>query len=72
MAVKYVDQMDTKFTNIFHCKPLQNLSKVVFLVWKYTIWQPWSYFTLLHGLLRDRDDDDEMEHQQKRIFCYVA
>jgi hypothetical protein len=31
-------QMTIKYTNIFHSKALQNL---VFLVWKYTIWQPW-------------------------------
>jgi hypothetical protein len=31
-----------KYTSIFfHCKTLQNLPKSGFLVWKYTIWQPW-------------------------------
>jgi hypothetical protein len=34
--------MDIKFTNIFNCKALQNLPKFVFLVWKYTIWQPFT------------------------------
>jgi hypothetical protein len=28
------DQMAIKYTNIFHCKTLQNLPKLVFLVWK--------------------------------------
>jgi hypothetical protein len=27
-------------TNLFHSNALQNLTKVSFLVWKYTIWQP--------------------------------
>jgi hypothetical protein len=29
-----------KYTNIFDCKTLQNISKLRFLVLKYTIWQP--------------------------------
>jgi hypothetical protein len=29
-------------TDIFHCKTLQFLHKLEFLVWKYTIWQPWK------------------------------
>jgi hypothetical protein len=29
-------------TNLFHSKALQNLSKLRFLVWKRTIWQPWT------------------------------
>jgi hypothetical protein len=28
--------------NIFHCRYLLNLPKFGFLVWKFTIWQPWS------------------------------
>jgi hypothetical protein len=32
--------MAIKYTNIFHCKTLQNLPKLGFLVWKYAIWQP--------------------------------
>jgi hypothetical protein len=32
--------MDIKYTNIFHCKTLQNFPKLGFLVWKYAIWQP--------------------------------
>jgi hypothetical protein len=35
-----IDQMAIKYTNIFHCKTLQNLPKLRFLVWIYTIWQP--------------------------------
>jgi hypothetical protein len=34
-------QMDIEYTNLFHSKVLQNLPKLGFLVWKYTIWQPW-------------------------------
>jgi hypothetical protein len=37
-----IDEMSVKFTNIFYCKSLQNLPKLAFLIWKYTIWQPWS------------------------------
>jgi hypothetical protein len=29
-----MDQMSIKYTIIFHCKTLQNLTKFVFLVWK--------------------------------------
>jgi hypothetical protein len=36
----YIYQMAIKYINIFHCNSLQNIPKVVFLVWKYTIWQP--------------------------------
>jgi hypothetical protein len=28
-----------KYTNFFHCKTLQNLPNLGFLVWKYAIWQ---------------------------------
>jgi hypothetical protein len=35
-----IDQPAIKYTNIFHCKTLQNLPKSGFLVRKYTIWQP--------------------------------
>jgi hypothetical protein len=35
-----IDQMAIKYTNIFHCKTLQNWPKLLFLVWKYAIWQP--------------------------------
>jgi hypothetical protein len=30
-----------KYTNIYHCKYLQNLPKLEFGVWKYAIWQTW-------------------------------
>jgi hypothetical protein len=32
--------MDIKYTNIFHCKTLQKLPKLGFLVSKQTIWHP--------------------------------
>jgi hypothetical protein len=35
-----MDQVSIKYTNIFHCKTLQNLPKLGCLVWKRTIWQP--------------------------------
>jgi hypothetical protein len=35
-------QMAINFINIFQSKDLQNLPKLRFLVWKKTIWQPWS------------------------------
>jgi membrane-associated HD superfamily phosphohydrolase len=36
-----MDQVPIKYTNIFHCKTLQNLPKFVFFfAWKQTIWQP--------------------------------
>jgi hypothetical protein len=36
-----LDQMAIKYTNIFRCKPLQNLPKFGFLVGKFATWQPW-------------------------------
>jgi hypothetical protein len=36
-----MDRMDIKYTNLFHCKTLQSLPKLGFLVWKQTIWHPW-------------------------------
>jgi hypothetical protein len=33
--------MVVNYTNIFHSKALNNLPKLEFSVWKYTIWQPW-------------------------------
>jgi hypothetical protein len=36
-----MDLVSIKYTNISHCKTLQNLPKFGFLVWKQTIWQPW-------------------------------
>jgi hypothetical protein len=46
---KYIYQMDIKCTSIFYCKTLQNLPKFGFLVWKYTIWQPWFWLRLWCG-----------------------
>jgi hypothetical protein len=37
-----IGPMAIKYTIFFHCKTLQNLSKLGFLVWKCTIWQPCS------------------------------
>jgi hypothetical protein len=37
--------MAIKYTNIFHCKTLQSLPKLEFLVWKQTIRQPWTRLT---------------------------
>jgi hypothetical protein len=36
-----MDQVSIKYTNILHCKTLQQFPKFGFLVWKQTIWQPW-------------------------------
>jgi hypothetical protein len=48
MAIKYTEWADIfterpkfTYTNIVRCKTLQNWPKLGFLVWKYTIWQPW-------------------------------
>jgi hypothetical protein len=38
-----IDQVVKKCTSIFHCKTLQNLPKLIFLVYKYTIWQPYGH-----------------------------
>jgi hypothetical protein len=46
-----------KYTIIFHCKTLQNLPKIGFLVWKQTIWQPWI-----------SPRKDEKGHSQKDTF----
>jgi hypothetical protein len=43
MAIDYINQMAVKYTNIFHCKALQNLPKLGFLFCKfYTIALRWS------------------------------
>jgi hypothetical protein len=36
-----------EYAKLYHSKALENLAKMVFLVWKYTIWQPW----ILSGFL---------------------
>jgi hypothetical protein len=58
-----MDQVFIKYTNTFHCKTLQHLPKVGFLVRKQTIWQPWTqgHFGMLHyqlenGALRSNVD----------------
>jgi hypothetical protein len=38
-----MDQVSIKYTNIFQRTTVQNLPKFGFLVWKQTIWQPWSF-----------------------------
>jgi hypothetical protein len=35
-----IDQITINYTDIFHCKTLQNLPKLGFLIWKKAIWQP--------------------------------
>jgi hypothetical protein len=44
MSMKYnkCRTVSMKYTNIYHCKTLLNFPKFGFLVWKQTIWQPWS------------------------------
>jgi hypothetical protein len=37
-----MDQVSIKYTNIIHCKTLQNLPNF-FIIWKQTIWQPCLY-----------------------------
>jgi hypothetical protein len=45
-----IDQKVIKYTNIFHhCKTLQKLPKLGFLVRKQTIWQPWFTQTKKDG-----------------------
>jgi hypothetical protein len=44
IVLKYMYQVALKYTNIFHSKAFQNIPKLVFLYWKYTIWQPWSTY----------------------------
>jgi hypothetical protein len=45
-----MDQVSIKYTNIFHYKTPQNLSKLGFLVRKQTIWQP-CFSLLLHLMI---------------------
>jgi hypothetical protein len=53
MTIKYSTN-DYKYTNVFHHKAHQNLPKFGFLVWKYTIWQPWDSMEVKHCLLNTR------------------
>jgi hypothetical protein len=41
IALHNIYQRAVNYSNIFHCKTLQNLPNLGFLVWKETIWQPW-------------------------------
>jgi hypothetical protein len=46
-------QMAIKYTNFFHFKALQNVPKLEFWVWKYTIWQPcsrWPFNDSVHEI----------------------
>jgi hypothetical protein len=52
------DQIVIKYTNIFHCKTLQNLPKLGFLVWKYAIWQPWWSSSLVKLLAHPQKVSD--------------
>jgi hypothetical protein len=49
-----MNQVPIKYTNICHCKTLQNLPKFGFLVWKQTIWQPCSFLMRSDNLLLHR------------------
>jgi hypothetical protein len=42
--------MAIKYYYVFHCKTLQNLPKLGFLVWNYAIWQPWYVEVRSSGL----------------------
>jgi hypothetical protein len=44
-------QMVIKYNNIVHSKALQILPKLGFLVWKQTIWQPWSVSAVIYNRL---------------------
>jgi hypothetical protein len=37
-----INQVLIKYTKVFYCKTHQNLPALGVLVWKQTIWQPWS------------------------------
>jgi hypothetical protein len=41
--------MAIEYTNLFHPKALQNLPKLGFFIWKYTIWQTWFTQARLRG-----------------------
>jgi hypothetical protein len=41
--------MAIKYNKKFHSNALQNIPKLVFLVWNYTIWQPWCEPQILSG-----------------------
>jgi hypothetical protein len=63
-----MDQVSIKYTIIFHCKTLQNLTKFGFLVWKQTILQPW------HRVVTDSDRELTTipPHTQKYVADLVV
>jgi hypothetical protein len=62
--------MAVKYTNIFHCKTLQNLPKFGFLVLKYTIWQP--CLCCLRGRRKRKMDTRNKSDRIGRIFTFRA
>jgi hypothetical protein len=51
MTLKYLMSICTIYQHSpFHCETLQNLPKLVFLVWNYTIWQPWLSHVNVRGV----------------------
>jgi hypothetical protein len=67
-----IDQMTIKLTNIFHFKTLPNLSKLEFLVWKYTIWQPCEVY-LSQELKSTAQFIDDTTHKTlfETLFMYT-
>jgi hypothetical protein len=49
-----MDQVSIKYTNIFHCKTLQNLPKLEFLVWKKPSGKPGKETSLFKIFLGQR------------------
>jgi hypothetical protein len=52
MYIVCIFQMDIEYTNLFHSKTLQNLPKMGFWVWKYTIWQTWQIYVAINSKAR--------------------
>jgi hypothetical protein len=72
--------MTIQFTAIFQCKTIQNIPQLVFLVWKYTIWQPcfeWNFrrlckcnfFVNLFDDINDLPSSWESILNSKRTLC---
>jgi hypothetical protein len=75
-----MDQLSIKYTNIFHCKTLQNLPKFGFLVWRQTIWQPcfateqnsaWTLTVLLFCFL-SRQYLFQPANFRKKLHCFIS
>jgi hypothetical protein len=49
--------MAIKYTNIVHCKTLQNLPEFGFFIWKYASWQPCPDACSLDGVQRANVQD---------------